>query len=167
MKKLLLALSLSLVACASAPDSAKWMPPLQNSQAGFLWKHSGGALAGEALITNDVAGNVTIHLTKGLPKPLLEITSLTDGKFFASGPLAGGGWSGDASRAPLRFRLWTALTSAWRGAHPARDGRQEVHTDAYRAAVWKEAGRIRELSVSSTDNGEVIRLVWLEGRGSR
>jgi hypothetical protein len=101
-----------------------------------------------------------MRLTKSLPKPMLEITSMTDGKFAASGPLAGGGWSGDASRAPLRFSLWTALTAAWRGAHSARDGRQEVHTDSYRAAVWKEAGRIRELSVSSSDNGEVIRLVF-------
>lgn len=160
MKKLLLAFSLCLAACASHPDPTTWTPPLQNSRAGFLWKHSGGSLAGDATITNDVRGNVVIRLTKDLPKPLLEITSMTDGKFTASGPLAGGGWSGDASRAPIRFSLWTALASAWRGAHPARDGRQEVHTDTYRAAVWKESGRIRELSVSSSDNGEVIRLVF-------
>ncbi len=160
MRNLLLAACLCLGACASRPDPVAWTPPLQNSRAAFLWKHAGGSLAGDAEITNDVRGNVHLRLTKDLPRPLLEITSMTDGKFRASGPLAGGGWSGDASRAPMRFSLWTALPAAWRGAHPARDGRQEVHTDSYRAAVWKEAGRIRELSVSSADNGEVIRLVF-------
>jgi hypothetical protein len=160
MKKLLLALVLCLAACASSPDLSDWTPPIQNSRASFLWKHQGGSLAGEADITNDVRGDMSLRLTKDLPKPLLEITSMTDGRFSASGPLAGGGWSGDASRAPLRFSLWTALAAAWRGSFPARDGRQEVHTDSYRAAVWKEAGRIRELSVSSNDNGEVIRLVF-------
>jgi hypothetical protein len=159
MKKLLF-LVLLLAGCASQPDATRWTPPLQNSRASFLWKHRGGSLAGDADITNDVRGNVAIRLTKDLPKPLLEITSMADGKFTAAGPLAGGGWSGDASRAPLRFSLWTALAAAWRGSHPARDGRQEVHTDSYRAAVWKESGRIRELSVSSNDNGEVIRLVF-------
>lgn len=160
MKKLLLASVFLLAACASRPDLANWTPPLQNSHASFLWKHSCGSLAGEAELTNDVRGNVIIHLTKGLPRPLLEITSMTDGNFYVSGPLAGGGWSGMASRAPKRFALWTALAAAWRGACPARDGRQEVNADSYRAAVWKEAGRIRELSVSSFDNGEVIRLVF-------
>lgn len=160
MKKLLLATVLLLGACASQPDLANWTPPVQNSRASFLWKHIGGSLAGEADLTNDVRGNVIIRLTKDLPRPLLEITSMTDGKFYASGPLAGGGWAGEATRAPVRFSLWTALAAAWRGASPARDGRQEVHTDSYRAAVWKEAGRIRELSVSSSDNGEVIRLVF-------
>ena len=158
MKKALLAIALCLGACASRPDLADWTPPIQNSRASFLWKHSGGSLAGEADFTNDVRGNVVIRLTKDLPKPLLEITSMTDGQFAAAGPLAGGGWSGDASRAPLRFSLWTALVTAWRDAHPARVGRQEVRTDTCRAAVWKEAGRIRELSVSSGDNAEVIRL---------
>lgn len=158
MKKLLLLLLLA--GCASQPDITGWTPPLQNSRATFLWKHAGGTLAGEVDITGDVRGNVVMRLTKGLPTPLLEFTSMTDGKFHASGPMAGGGWSGDASRAPVRFALWTALAAAWRGAHPARDGRQEVHTATYRAAVWKEAGRINELSVSSTDNGEVIRLVF-------
>jgi hypothetical protein len=159
MKKLL-PLMLLLAGCASQPDAVNWTPPIQNSRATFLWKHRSGTLAGEADITNDVRGNVVARLTKDLPKPLLEITSMTDGHFSATGPLAGGGWSGDASRAPVRFSLWTALTAAWRGAYPARDGRQEVHTDSYRAAVWKESGRIRELSVSSSDNGEVIRLVF-------
>jgi|GEM_PF-1978769 len=160
MKKLLLAIALCLAACASRPDLADWTPPIQNSRASFLWKHRGGSLAGDAAITNDVRGDVVIRLTKDLPKPLLEITSMADGRFAADGPLAGGGWSGDASRAPQRFALWTSLAAAWRGAHPARDGRQEVQTDTYRAAVWKEAGRIRELTVSSNDNGEVIRLVF-------
>jgi hypothetical protein len=159
MKKLL-PLVLLLAGCASQPDAVNWTPPIQNSRATFLWKHRGGTLAGEADITNDVRGNVEIRLTKDLPKPLLEITSMTGGHFSSTGPLAGGGWSGDASRAPVRFSLWTALAAAWRGAYPARDGRQEVHTDSYRAAVWKESGRIRELSVSSSDNGEVIRLVF-------
>ncbi len=160
MKKLLLASALFLCACASSPEPVVWSPPIQNSLASFLWKHSGGSLAGTAEITNDIRGNLVIRLTKDLPRPLLEITSMTDGVFSTSGPLAGGGWSGDASRAPARFSLWTALAAAWRGAYPARDGRQEVHTDSYRAAVWKEAGRIKELSVSSSDNGEVIRLVF-------
>lgn len=160
MKKLLLALTLCLAACASRPDIADWTPPIQNSRATFLWKHRGGTLAGDADITNDIRGDMVIRLTKDLPKPLLEITSMADGRFSAEGPLAGGGWSGDASRAPVRFSLWTALAAAWRGSFPARDGRQEVHTDSYRAAVWKESGRTRELSVSSSDNGEVIRLVF-------
>jgi len=151
---------LCLSGCASGPSADLWSPPLQNASAGFLWKHVGGTLAGDADITSDAAGNVGIRLTKSLPSPLLEFTSLANGHFYASGPLSGGGWSGDASRAPVRFALWTALAAAWRGSQPAKDGRQEVHTDTYRAALWKEGGRIRELSVSSTDNGEVIRLVF-------
>ncbi len=99
-----------------------------------------------------------MRLTKN--RPLLEIASLVDGRFSAAGPLAAGQWSGDAALAPIRFSLWTALAAAWRGAHSARDGRQEVHTASYRAVVWKENGRIRELSVSSTDTGEVVRLVF-------
>jgi len=152
--------ALLLAGCASGPSPDVWSPPIQNARAGFLWKHSGGTLAGDADITSDASGNVGIRLTKSLPAPLLELTSLASGRFYASGPLAGGGWSGEASRAPVRFALWTALAAAWKGAQPAKDGRQEVHTDTYRAALSKEAGRVRELSVSSTDNGEVIRLVF-------
>jgi len=158
MKRLLLPLALALTGCASGPDPASWTPPIQHSRATFVWNHPGGTLAGKADITNDIGGNVEIRLST--ERPMLDIASLTDGRFSASGPLSGGGWAGHADRAPIRFRLWTSLTSAWRGAHPARDGRQEVHTDSYRAAVWKESGCIRELSVSSSDNGEVIRLVF-------
>jgi len=117
-------------------------------------------MSGDAIMTYDMAGNVMVRLLKNVPQPLLETTSTSDGRFFASGPMAAGGWSGRASNVPLRFSLWNAIAEAWRGSLSARDGRQEVHTASYRAAVWKENGRIRELSVSSTDNGEVIRLVF-------
>jgi len=156
MKNLLVAFLLA--GCVSPPSTL--MSPVQISRAAFLWKQTGGTLAGEAEMTADVRGNLLIRLTKGLPPPLLEYTSLTDGKFRVSGPLAGGTWSGDACRAPIRLALWTALAAAWRDATPAKDGRQEVHTATYRAAVWKDAGKIKGLSVSSTDNGEVIRLVF-------
>lgn len=159
MKYLLLPLLL-LAGCASGPDPVSWTQPVRSEQAAFLWKHSGGSLAGNATILSDSTGNVMIQLNKNLPQPLLELTSTRVGQFSATGPLAGGGWSGDASNAPLRFSLWTALAAAWRGAQPANEGRQEVHTSAYRAAMWKQGGRLRELSVSSSDNGEVVRLVF-------
>jgi len=152
--------ALVLAGCATSPEQPAWIPPIQQARATFLWKHAGGTLAGEAEITSDAAGNVAIRLTKSLPSPLLELTSLSQGTFRASGPLSGGGWSGESTRAPNRFALWTALAAAWRGSQLAKDGRQEVHTASYRAAVWKESGTIRELSVSSSDNGEVIRFVF-------
>lgn len=136
------------------------MPPLENSRAAFLWKQPGGSLAGDADLTSDARGNFRIRLTRSVPSPLLDCTSMADGYFRASGPLAGGGWTGDVSRAPARFALWPALADAWRGTRPAKDGRQEVHTATYRAAVWKDSGKLRELSVISADNGEVIRLVF-------
>lgn len=161
MKSILCFLTaLALAGCASTPEPSPWVPPVQQARAAFLWKHSGGTLAGEAEITSDSAGNVEIRLRKALPSPLLEFTSLARGTFRASGPLAAGGWSGETERAPARFALWTALAAAWRGSQIAKDGRQEVHTATYRAAVWKESGAIRELSVSSSDNGEVIRFVF-------
>jgi opacity protein-like surface antigen len=154
-----LAAALCLSACAVSPNSAEWVQPVHNQNAIFLWKHSGGSLSGKVVITYDISGNVMIRILKDLPKPLLEITSTRDGKFFATGPLSGGGWSGTGDRVPVRFSLWKAVAEAWRGAIPARDGAQEVHTQTYRAAISKVAGRVRELSVSSSDNGEVIRLV--------
>lgn len=153
------ALVLMVASCASVAGASEWVEPVHNQSATFLWEHTGGKLSGTAVITYDFAGNVMIRLLKNVPKPLLETTSTRDGRFFARGPLAGGGWSGNADRVPLRFSLWKALAEAWRGAIDARDGPQEVHTQTYRAAVMKESGRVRELSVSSTDNGEVIRLV--------
>jgi hypothetical protein len=159
MKNLLLALL--LVGCASRPEGLT--PPVQISRAAFLWNRAGGALAGDADLTGDARGNLLIRLTKSLPSPLLECTSMTNGKFHAEGPLAGGAWSGDAPRAPVRLALWTALAAAWRDAQPAKDGREEIHTASYRAAVWKDSGKINELSVSSNDNGEVIRLVFRRG----
>ena len=159
MKKFLLSLLL-LAGCAAGPDPDAWTPPIKTARAAFLWSHTGGDLAGDADITGDVRDNVSVRLTKNLPAPVLDLNSMGDGKFYASGPMAGGGWSGAADRAPQRFALWTALAAAWRGAQTAKDGRQEVHTATYRAAVWKEAGKIKELSVSSSDNGEVIRLVF-------
>lgn len=153
----------SLASC-SAPDgggsASDWVEPVHSQRATFLWRHPGGTVAGEAVITYDIAGNVMIRLTKGLPRPVLEVVSTREGRFSASGPFAGGGWTGDAARIPLRYALWQALAEAWRGSIPARDGRQEVHTASYRAAVWKDGGRIRELAVSSLDNGELIRLVF-------
>ena len=160
-KSLLLAVFVSVLlsACAVSPNSAQWVQPVHNQAAVFLWKHSGGSPSGNVIITYDISGNVMIRMLKDLPKPLLEVTSTRDGKFLASGPLSGGGWAGTADRVPVRFSLWKAVAEAWRGAIPARDGPQEVHTQTYRAAIWKVGGRIRELSVSSSDNGEVIRLV--------
>ncbi len=152
-----------LSACSSVGGDGSpsdWIEPVHTQRASFLWRHPGGTVAGEALITYDISGNVLIRLTKGLPRPVLEVVSTSTGEFSASGPFAGRGWSGPASRVPLRHALWQALAEAWRGAIPARDGRQEVHAASYRAAVWKDGGKIRELAVSSTDNGELIRLVF-------
>lgn len=156
MRNLLLALLLA--GCASRPEVLA--PPVQTSHATFLWRHAGGTLAGDADLTEDACGNLRIRLTHDLPPPLLECASGTNGKFSAAGPLAGGSWSGDVSLAPVRLAVWTALAAAWKDARPAKDGRQEVHTAAYRAAAWKDGGKIRELSVSSTDNGDVVRLVF-------
>lgn len=160
MRLAILLLGLVLTGCATRGPLVDWVEPVHSRPAAFLWKHAGGTLTGDAVITADISGNVAIRLSKNLPKPLLETLSTRDGHFEASGPLAGGGWSGRVDRIPLRFSLWQALAEAWRGAVPARDGRQEVHTASYRAAVWKDNGRIRELSVSSTDNGEMVRLVF-------
>lgn len=153
---------LLLAACAGPRASAPaWVEPVTAKRAAFLWKHAGGTLSGDALVTYDQAGNVAVRLMKNLPRPLLEVSSANSGGFSADGPLAGRAWSGDPERAPVRLRLWTAVCQAWRAALPARDGQQEVHTAAFRAAVWKENGRLRELTVSSTDNGELIRLVFV------
>ncbi len=155
-----LLLALALAGCSSTTSAPRWIEPVHTQNAAFLWKHSGGTLMGDASITYDLSGHVMIRLSKNLPSPLLETVSTAQGQFSASGPLSGGGWTGPANRVPVRFSLWQALSEAWRGAIPARDGRQEVHTSSYRAAVWKENGRVRELSVSSTDNGEMVRLVF-------
>lgn len=138
---------------------------MENARAGFLWKRGAGRLAGDAEITSDARGNVRIRFTKTSSSgPLLEITSTTDGNFRATAPEAPGSWSGQADNVPLHLSLWAALAPAWRDALAAPEGRQEIHAAAYRAAIRKESGRVRELCVSSSDNGEVIRLVFTEPR---
>lgn len=159
-KYIFFGLVLFLEACAFIPEPTRWTPPITNAQAAFLWQHGDGSLVGDAIITSDARGNVMIRLTKNLPRPLLKITVTADGKCIATGAISAGGWSGDVARAPVRFRLWLALAGAWRGALAAPEGRQEVNAAIYRAAVWKESGRIRELSVSSNDNSEMIRLIF-------
>lgn len=151
---------LLIVGCASIPSRVIWVPPVVSAQAAFLWKYRGGSLIGEAIITSDSQGNILIRLTKNLPRPLLEVTVTAQGKCHVRGPMSAGGWSGDVSRVPVRFRLWTALAEAWRGARWMPDGHREIHTPTYRAAIWKKSGHVRELSVSSTDSGEVVQLVF-------
>lgn len=159
LRVILAAICLILSACATMSPSALWTEPVTVKRAAFLWRHAGGTLSGDAVVTHDQAGNVSIRLLKNLPRPLLEVTSSASGEFFADGPLAGRAWSGSPNRAPDRLSLWTAACEAWRAALSAREGQQEVHTPAFRAAVWKENGSLRELTVSSNDNGQLIRLV--------
>jgi hypothetical protein len=134
---------------------------MENARAGFLWKHGGENFAGDAEIASDACGNILIRLTEAPSlRMLLEITSRTDGTFRATGPLVSRGWSGRVDNVPLPLGLWAALAAAWRDVRGAAEGSQEFHTDVYRAAVRKKSGHVRELSVSSRDNGEVIHLVF-------
>jgi len=148
---------LLLGACASAP--VPWTAPVQHTVAGFSWKRGAKSLAGDAEITSDARGNVRIRFTK-TSNPLLEITSTTDGNFRTTAPEAPGNWSGRTDNVPLHLSLWSALAQAWRDALAAPEGFQEIHAAAYRAAIRKESGRVRELSVSSSDTAEVIHLVF-------
>lgn len=156
-----LLLCLLLAGCAAQPTDrtvpAVPAAPLDHSRAGFLWSRAGGSLAGDADIASASDGRFVLRLTKNLPSPVLEFTASPDGKFSVSGPLAGGRWSGGSI--PARFAVWPALAGAWQWARPASDGRQEVHTATYRAAMWKESGKLREITVSSNDSGEVVRLI--------
>jgi hypothetical protein len=153
-----LLLCLVLAGCAAQP-SARVAPtaPPDHSRAAFLWSRPGGSIAGDADIASAPDGRFSLRLTKNLPSPLLEFTASPDGKFSVSGPLAGGRWRG--SSPPARLALWPALASAWQWARTASDGRQEAHTATYRAALWKESGKLRELTVSSNDSSEVVRLI--------
>jgi len=150
---------LFLPACATPPVAPKWTPPVSSFPASFCWRQGKTTVAGDADIAWDRSGNLSLHLTKGLPAPILTLNALNDGRLSISGPAAGRPFCGPSSAVPPRLAIFAAFNSAWRTAATLGDGRREIHSPAYRAVILKKTGAVREVSTSSTDSGALLIIV--------
>ena len=150
---LFLGLVLLFAGCATAPGP---FTAQSSQQALVRWNKPDQSLVCEAVFSRSADSSVRAQLYKGSPKVLLTL-SLTAGKnFTASGPLAGFGWRGDASAAPLGLSTWSRLMQDYQSSPSWPDGENEIHSGDARTAVIIAQRQIRSLSVSNNLNGENI-----------
>lgn len=154
MKRLALALSLFLSACASR-DSISFVPS-SSEQALVQWQRPKASLIGEAVFARSAGGDALVRLYKGTPRSLLVLSLDARGTLQASGPLSGFGWKGSVASPPLPLLTWARLMEIYRTASSWPDGTREIQGNGTRALLVITHQRLKVLAVFNDLSGERI-----------
>lgn len=148
-----LGLVILLAGCATQPEpfTAK-----ESQQALVRWNKPGQTLVCEAVFSRSADSSVRAQLYKGSPKVLMTLSVSASKVFTASGPLAGMGWRGASTAAPLGLSTWARLMQDYQNTPSWPDGENEIHSGDARTAVIISQRQVRSLSVSNNLSGENI-----------
>ena len=124
------------------------------------WQRKGVSLVCDAVCARSKNGAVLVRLYNQSPAPLAEFRLGPENYFAAKGRLAGRGWAGPARGAPATFYSWIAFLAGYQESAFLETGARQVQTAATRVAYTKSGGKLKALSVSNTDTGEVISAVF-------
>ncbi len=150
---LLLLAAVLLAGCASssAPFTAA-----SSQQALVRWSKPDNTLVCEAVFSRSSESAVRVQLYKGTPKVLVTFSLDANKKMSASGPMAGFGWRGNATAAPLPLSTWSRFLLDYQATPTWPDGDNEIHSGDSRTAVSIVKHQARTLSVSNNLSGETI-----------
>lgn len=104
-----------------------------------------------------------IRLYKQSPSSILELRLEPDGTLTAKGSLAGPGWTGPNSSAPMPLATWANFLSVYQNADKLPVGEKELHTAGARIAYHKTTTRLKSLSIANTDTAETINGLFRPG----
>jgi hypothetical protein len=124
------------------------------------WYRKGVSLVCDTVCARSQNGAVLVRLYKQSPTPLVEFRLEPENYFVAKGRLAGRGWAGPAPGAPATFSSWIAFLSGYQESAGLETGARQIQTAATRVAYTKSGGKLKALSVSNTETGEVISAVF-------
>jgi len=150
-----LLLVLFLAGCAT-PGELPAFQPVSKETAVVRWQRGKVSLTGEAVCARSQDGGTLIRLYKHSRSPLLELRLEPDGLLAARGSLAGAGWTGPYSAAPMPLATWVSFLSIYQHARDLPVGAKELHTAAARIAYEKTGAGLKSLSIASTDQAETI-----------
>ena len=149
-----------LFAGCSATRELTTFETASSEKALIRWQRKGVSLVCDAVCARSKNGAVLVRLYKQSPAPLAEFRLGSENYFAAKGRLAGRGWSGPAPGAPATFSSWIAFLAGYQESAFLETGARQVQTAATRVAYTKSGGKLKALSVSNTDTGEVISAVF-------
>ena len=127
------------------------------------WQRRDLTLRGDATCTRAKDGAVRIQLADQTASPLLVLLLEKDGTLTAKGSLAGSGWSGPSSSAPIPLATWANFISIYQGAEKLPSGARELHTAGARIAYDKPGTRLKSLSIANTDSAETLTALFRPG----
>ncbi|HEY5811352.1 MAG TPA: hypothetical protein VIT23_01715 [Terrimicrobiaceae bacterium] len=151
-----LALALLVVGCATHRDFGTF-DPASSEKALIRWQRRGSSLVYDAVCARGQGGSVVVRLYKQSPAPLAEFRLEPNHSFSAQGRLVGRGWTGLDSDAPKAFKSWISFLTAYQAA---QTGSPEAHSPAIRVTSTKSGDKLKVLSVSNTQTGEVVSAIF-------
>jgi hypothetical protein len=160
MRGVLLVCVALLFAGCSATRELPAFETASSEKALIRWQRKGVSLVCDAVCARSQNGAVLVRLYKQSPAPLAEFRLEAENYFAARGRLAGRGWAGPAPGAPTTFSSWIAFLTGYQESAGLETGARQVQTAAARVAYTKSGGKLKALSVSNTETGEVISAVF-------
>ena len=139
-------LLLCLVVSGCAPhDFTQAYHPIHREYGRLQWEQaSGDRLIANGSFSRDA--NESSELRIGKDIPILELMR-TKGTLHAQGRMVRSGWAGEIQQATSPVLDWAILLQAWDAAPAMKDGKQELHTGAFRAQYEKQGGKLKALFV--------------------
>jgi hypothetical protein len=156
---LLICVALLFTGCSATRELTAF-EAASSEKAIIRWQRKGVSLVCDAVCARSQNGAVLVRLYKQSPAPLVEFRLESESYFAAKGRLAGRGWAGPAPGAPTTFSSWIAFLTGYQESASLETGARQLQTAATRVAYTKSGGKLKALSVSNTDTGEVISAVF-------
>ncbi|HEY5707163.1 MAG TPA: hypothetical protein VIS96_16505 [Terrimicrobiaceae bacterium] len=151
--------ALVLGGCSAGRELAAF-EAASSEKALIRWHRKGVSLVWDAVCARSSNDTVLVRLYKQSPASLAEFRLGPENDFTATGRLAGRGWAGPAPSAPAIFSSWIAFLAAYQDSAGLGPGSRQLQTATTRVASTKSDGRLKALSVSNTETGEVISAVF-------
>lgn len=153
---LFLLLCLVLAGCATK-DSTEAYHPIERENGRLQWEQtSGDRLIANGSFSRDAHGQSAVRIGKEIS--ILELRR-AGGTLHAQGRMVRAGWSGEIQQAPRPVLDWAMLLQAWDAAPAMKEGKQELHTGAFRAQYEKQGGKLKTLfvKVNGTESNFTVK----------
>jgi hypothetical protein len=124
------------------------------------WQRKGKSLVYDGVCARAQDGSVVVRLYKQSPVPMVEFRLDKANTFSASGRLAGRGWTGPATDAPAVFSAWIWFLTAYQRSAGAQPGAPLLQSATMRVSFTKSGDKLKVLSVSNTESGEVVSAIF-------
>jgi hypothetical protein len=146
---------LVLSACVTARQPA--FQPATTNRALVNWKHGGESLTADVIFQKGSDGSIRILVRK---ETLLFTLTRLDGIWVAAGPLAHGGWRGQANAAPAVLGDWICLAEAMETATSTSAGGGARKMGRYTMQCVKRGGKTAEADVVVLATGSRFRALF-------